>query len=602
MPFNATSSALPILLQHNSGGFAFFPPNILSSSFFATSSQIDELVEASASFVLDAGVNNELFFRVPSTASGQDADITILYLTSSGKNPRVGVGTTEPLTVFDFKDIEDSSAGTELLLRSSRTSEGAQIGDSAGRINFVIDSSSFSKIQTSGSIATVEALVSDVDTTGVTGDLVLSTANVKSENPIQRIKIGVTTEITGALNTSANINAKTKISSSTLETSGFLSADSLGVGTTIPPGANTLKVEGAANIDGNSTFGSSAGSITTISGSLKTTGTVYIPGIEKTSGTDNVVIMDSGFLKSSSVDAKIFANPNTLVSRNILNAANSHIPFYSSDTTILTSSTSFTFNADTLSAPGFSSNATTLLIGANVSTANISTTNLTASIISASGTITANTIEVDTDIDITTNNEFLRGKLTGGATRNLIGVSDDNIVVVGNTSVDIQLNNDTSINGDLEVTGSITLEGQNVIDGAKIKVNKSAGSAGDGNGIIIKEGSTITIAGKIYYYTNLGQWTITDADAESSSTGLLGVALGTDSGNNGMLLQGCVTLATDPGSTGDILYLQTDTAGNTGDATSTAPNGQDDIVRIIGYCLDNGKIYFNPSNDFIKHA
>ena len=389
MSFNATASALPTLLQHNSGGFAFFPPNILSSSFFATSSQIDELVEASASFVLDAGINNELFFRVPSTASGQDADITILYLTSSGKNPRIGVGTTEPLTVFDFKDVEDSSVGTELLLRSSRTSEGAQVGDSAGTINFVIDSSSFGKIKTSGSIATVEALVSDVDTTGVTGDLILSTANIKNETPVQRIKISVTTEITGTLNTSVGINAKTKISSSTLETSGFLSADSLGVGTTIPPGASTLKVEGAAIIDGNSTLGSSDGSITTISGSLKTTNDVYIPGIGKTSGTDNVVIMDSGYLRSASVDDKIFANPNTLVSRNSVGAFVNHIPFYSSDTTILTSSTSLTFNPSpfTFGAPGFIATSDLLAVSARISTTNIFTTNLTASIISASGEV-----------------------------------------------------------------------------------------------------------------------------------------------------------------------------------------------------------------------
>ena len=52
------------------------------------------------------------------------------------------------------------------------------------------------------------------------------------------------------------------------------------------------------------------------------------------------------------------------------------------------------------------------------------------------------------------------------------------------------------------------------------------------------------------------------------------------------------------------LYLQTDTAGNTGDATSTAPDGSGDIVRVIGYCLNstNGQIYFDPSKDHIVHA
>ena len=236
-------------------------------------------------------------------------------------------------------------------------------------------------------------------------------------------------------------------------------------------------------------------------------------------------------------------------------------------------------------------------------TANVQSALNNQSLDIGSGTLTANVINSTTDIDITTNNEFLRGTLSGGFTRHLIGFNSSNVVEVGNTSSpSIQLNNDTSIEGDLEVTGSITLEGNNVIDEAKFKVGETSTTAGDGNGIIIKEGNSTTTAGKIYYYTSVGEWTLTDADAEASATGLLGVALGDNSGTKGMLLQGCVTLATDPGTTGDILYLQTDSSGDTGDATSTAPSGTNDIVRIIGYCLNNAKIYFNPSNDFIKHA
>ena len=54
--------------------------------------------------------------------------------------------------------------------------------------------------------------------------------------------------------------------------------------------------------------------------------------------------------------------------------------------------------------------------------ASISLTSITTSgDVSSSGTLTANTIDVDTDIDITTNNKYLRGKTTGGAIRNIIG-------------------------------------------------------------------------------------------------------------------------------------------------------------------------------------
>ena len=103
------------------------------------------------------------------------------------------------------------------------------------------------------------------------------------------------------------------------------------------------------------------------------------------------------------------------------------------------------------------------------------------------------------------------------------------------------------------------------------------------------------------YYNSSGNWALADADTEATAKGLLGVALGSDASSDGVLLKGMVTLDHDPGTVGDPLYLSDGTAGQ---ATSTAPNSTNDIVRLIGYCLDNtnGQIYFNPSNDFIKHA
>ena len=58
----------------------------------------------------------------------------------------------------------------------------------------------------------------------------------------------------------------------------------------------------------------------------------------------------------------------------------------------------------------------------------------------------------------------------------------------------------------------------------------------------------------------------------------------------------------DPGAVGDVLYLDEQQVSSVyGAATSGAPAGNGDVVRIIGYCLDasDGQIYFNPSNDFI---
>ena len=79
---------------------------------------------------------------------------------------------------------------------------------------------------------------------------------------------------------------------------------------------------------------------------------------------------------------------------------------------------------------------------------------------------------------------------------------------------------------------------------------------------------------------------------------MLAVALGAASDTNGMLLRGMVTLDHDPGAVGDVLYLST----TAGDATSTAPSGNGDIVRVIGYCLhaSAGNIWFNPDNTFVE--
>ena len=382
-------------ILHPSGGFALFPSGTLTSSIFTTSSTFAyKAIQQSASFVFTSP--DELYttqLSIPSQSAGTDEDVILLYLTSSGPNPRVGIGTNNPLSVFDFKDVEDSNKGTELLLRSSRTSKGAEVGDSAGILTFAIDSSSFGKIKTSGSIATIESIVTDIDSTGATGELVFNTADSKTNAPTQRVKIGTsTTEITGALKTNSSITTTNKVSSSTAETSGFLSAGSLGVGTTISPGASNLKVEGNAEIDGNSILGSSAGDNTTVSGSLTVEGTsINVYKIGNGSSTDNVAIIDNGYLRSASVDDKIFANPNTLVSRNAPGAATNQIPIYTSDTTILTGSNSLLFNpsTSTLTAPGFTSTTDTILVSAKISAINVSTTSLTASTISASGTITA---------------------------------------------------------------------------------------------------------------------------------------------------------------------------------------------------------------------
>ena len=164
--------------------------HIRSSSFFAriSGSESGSLVSSSfdftvhkvfGSFILDD--NNNISLKIPSQSSGANSDLSALIVTSSNGRLRVGVGTTNPKSVFDFKDIEDSSIGAELLVRSARSTRGALTGDEGGSINFIIDSGSFNDIKTSGSLAKIKTNVNSVGNTGVQGKLVFELSKGASD-------------------------------------------------------------------------------------------------------------------------------------------------------------------------------------------------------------------------------------------------------------------------------------------------------------------------------------------------------------------------------------------------------------------------------------
>jgi len=114
--------------------------------------------------------NNSIDAKLHRSAS---STIDLLFITASGTNARVGIGTTDPKSNFDFKDTQDSTQGTELILRTARSSiTGALSGDEGGSINFTIDSGSFNNLKTSGSLAKVKTQVTSVGIGGAQGKLV----------------------------------------------------------------------------------------------------------------------------------------------------------------------------------------------------------------------------------------------------------------------------------------------------------------------------------------------------------------------------------------------------------------------------------------------
>ncbi len=126
------------------------------------------------------------------------------------------------------------------------------------------------------------------------------------------------------------------------------------------------------------------------------------------------------------------------------------------------------------------------------------------------------------------------------------------------------------------------------------------------NGDIVKfGGATGMTEGDLYYLNSSGTWAPANATSASTSGAcLLAIALGAASDTHGMLLRGFYTMndAAIDGTeaTGDELYV----GENDGHVTSAPPSSENDVVRVIGYCIDgtNGQIWFNPSNDFIVLA
>lgn len=119
-----------------------------------------------------------------------------------------------------------------------------------------------------------------------------------------------------------------------------------------------------------------------------------------------------------------------------------------------------------------------------------------------------------------------------------------------------------------------------------------------GGGDIVTFGSGTLTAGKLYFLNSSGVWTETDADAISTSDGLLGIALGS-SPSDGVLLRGFFDATTYLSNfiAGLPVYISTTAAS----MDTTLPSGTGDIVRCVGYCTSTANvIYFNPESSHLE--
>jgi hypothetical protein len=199
----------------------------------------------------------------------------------------------------------------------------------------------------------------------------------------------------------------------------------------------------------------------------------------------------------------------------------------------------------------------------------------------------------------------------GGGATDLNGLTDVTITgTPGNGELLIAETSGTFVNttltaasdGFLRITnasGQVTLgagqgtEVQYTIQSAAVAV------AGEVEGNVLTFGTTTGMTAGAVYVWNGTDWVAVDADAEATTKGLMGVALGASSATDGLLTHGVAYLSHDPGTAGDILYVDTVTPGY---LTSTQPSATGDFVRVAGYCLADNKVFFSPSQDWIEIA
>lgn len=151
--------------------------------------------------------------------------------------------------------------------------------------------------------------------------------------------------------------------------------------------------------------------------------------------------------------------------------------------------------------------------------------------------------------------------------------------------------------GSINMEGHITASRASFTDGIQSFTSTAsiADLVVDPRGDILKAGNTTTTAGLCYFLSG-SNFIETDLGGSAliksgSMNNLLAIAIGTNSGTDGMLLKGFCNhnLNTGQAEVGKRFYV------DSGGRFSGTPNSDPTLVRIAGYTVEgNNKIYFNP--------
>lgn len=146
-----------------------------------------------------------------------------------------------------------------------------------------------------------------------------------------------------------------------------------------------------------------------------------------------------------------------------------------------------------------------------------------------------------------------------------------------------------------QLGGALDANGQNITDGHQFQMDAYPDADHTANGLTtatIDAGATIAI-GELVYLASDGEFALADADAAATTNGMLAIAMAAGTDNATMLVAMPGSFVRDDSynwTVGATLY-----AGTTpGAIVETAPSGDADIVRAIGYAVTADVIWFQP--------
>jgi hypothetical protein len=291
----------------------------------------------------------------------------------------------------------------------------------------------------------------------------------------------------------------------------------------------------------------------------------------------------------------------TTIADNIVDEANLKVSNAPTNGYFLSAQSGDTGGLTWAAAGGGSGDITSVVAGAGM-TGGATSGDATLNVIGGDG-ITANADDIAVTAAQTAVTSMINASLTKIGT-----ATDQEYVTFGtanevNTFVNNTERHSVTASG-VDITGALTVthDYDTVVFETQLDNN-------DGNGEILRYGTAQEgPAGTLHFLHTDGTWDLTDANAVADGgSQLLGIALGSDPGVNGMLLNGYIRIeqANIDGTPaiGAPVYVADDA---TGEFDFTAPVGAADFVRIIGYCIDIESddilLRFDPSDGFIVLA